>query len=263
MFEFLSESDLESGMNNYGEIARACTCISKLCRTDFRHATYGKEPTDTWHVFILLGEWPHFDWSQISFILFLSPSFSIPLPSTPFFLFSSQRERSQPQTWIQTSDTHTHTQTERFMQLMLFMPHSAQNYSKPKGSTYTRHENLHKNKRRKRSIKEEKRKRRRRAAVGTALAPVTLSNCSLSLFLALCFQNTRVPQSLGTAASQILVLNDVRNMAFWRVTASTPLWRPTLAMRLRAQKHGTDSHWRLSIRRAGERKSCMCWLWIP
>lgn len=43
----------------------------------------------------------------------------------------------------------------------------------------------------------------------------------------LCFQkNTGAPQSLGTAASQILVLNDVRNMAFWRATASAQLWRP-------------------------------------
>lgn len=113
-------------------------------------------------------------------------------------------------------------------------------------------------------IKEEKavwRKKRgnegggRRAAVGTALAPLTLSNCSLSF----CFQKTTgVPQSLGTAVSQILVLNDVRNMAFWRATASTQLWRPslrlTLAMRLQAQKHGTVSHWHLSIRRDGGKK---------
>lgn len=57
----------------------------------------------------------------------------------------------------------------------------------------------------------------KRAAVGKALAPLTLSNCSLSPFS----KNTGVPQSLGTAASQILVLNDVRNMAFWGATAST------------------------------------------
>lgn len=42
-------------------------------------------------------------------------------------------------------------------------------------------------------------------------------------------KNTRVPHSLGTAATQILVLNDVRNMAFWRATACTRLWRLTLA----------------------------------
>ena len=94
----------------------------------------------------------------------------------------------------------------------------------------------------------------------------TLKLQPLSLSLSLCVFT--VPQSLGTAASQILVLNDVRNMAFWRATASAQLRRPslrlTVAVRLQAQKHGTVSHWHLSIRRTGgEIKSCLCGLWIP
>lgn len=94
----------------------------------------------------------------------------------------------------------------------------------------------------------------RKAALGTTLAPLTFSNCSLSLFS----KNTGAPQSLGTAASQILVLNDVRNMAFLRATASTQLWRPclrlTLAMCLHTQKHGSVSHWLLSIQTSRGKK---------
>ena len=59
--------------------------------------------------------------------------------------------------------------------------------------------------------------------MGTAPSPLMLSNCRLSPSFCLSLlskkikkerKNKRAPQSLGTAASQILVLNDVRNMAF-------------------------------------------------
>ena len=61
--------------------------------------------------------------------------------------------------------------------------------------------------------------------MGMAPSPLMLSNCHLSLSLSLLSlsfrrkkkrerKKNRAPQSLGTAASQILVLNDVRNMAF-------------------------------------------------
>lgn len=175
-----------------------------------------------------------FDWSHISsfFIsIMISPSFffSFAILTIPF---PSQKERSQPQTWIQTSDTHRHTHKHTHEERGLYCscllcriqhkttvspkdPHTPD----MKWCTKIKEENAVK--------KEGRRKRRRRAVVGTALAPVALSNCSLSLLSSSLFKkkknqkNTRAPQSLGTAASQILVLNDVRNMAFWGVTAST------------------------------------------
>lgn len=83
-----------------------------------------------------------------------------------------------------------------------------------------------------------------------AVAPLMLSNCSLSLSV--------FKKRWGTAASQILVLNDVRNMPLWRSTTSAQLWRPslrlTLAVLLQAQKQGTVSHWHLSMQRAGGKK---------
>lgn len=45
-------------------------------------------------------------------------------------------------------------------------------------------------------------------------------------------ENSRVPLSVGTAARQILVLNDVRNVPFWRATVSTQLWRLAQLLRL-------------------------------
>lgn len=163
-----------------------------------------------------------FDWSHISsfFIsIMISPSFFFSFAILTI-LFPSQKECSQPQTWIQTSDTHKHTHEERGLYcscLLRRIQHKTTVSPKDphtpdmKWCTKIKEENAVK--------KEGRRKRRRRAVVGTALAPVALSNCSLSLLSSSLFKkkppkNTRAPQSLGTAASQILVLNDVRNMAF-------------------------------------------------
>ncbi len=220
---------------------------------------------------INLGERPWFDWSQISlslsfcllFSFCLLLDLSIILSTSPihtFFLFHpvesvpSHRLESRPHT--KHTHTHIHTQrerkrgeSERFMNFMLFMPYSVQNHSKPKGSACTRHENLHKNKRRERSMDVKGGKKKKEGCSGNGSG----SSDTLKLqLLSLCFQKTTgVPQSLGTAVSQILVLNDVRNKAFCRATASTQLWRPslrlTLAMSLQAQKNGTVSHWHLSI----------------
>lgn len=116
-------------------------------------------------------------------------------------------------------------------------------------------------------IHSRKKRKGRKEEDGGGQEWVQLSNCSLPFRLFTPpsknkIKNSRVPLSVGTAARQILVLSDVRNVAFWRATVSTQLWRLSQAACLQAQKHDAVSR-RLSIQRAGKRKSCMRRPWIP
>lgn len=154
----------------------------KVRRTNSRRAAVREELTDTWHMFVLLAEWPS-ALTRLIFLPFSSPSWSLhlsslPLPFSPSFFHHrtsvhSHRLRSRPQ-------THTHAREKRGLYCSCLLcriqhkttvspkdPHTAD----MKWCTKIKEENAVK--------KEGRRKRRRRAVVGTALAPVALSNCSL------------------------------------------------------------------------------------
>lgn len=158
------------------------------------------------------------------------------------------------------------------------MPHSAQTHSKPRGSACSRHENLRKKYKKKEQHRGKNRGKEEGGLQWERLCLLWCSQIAVSLppSVSLCFKKkgerkkSRAPQSLGTAASQILVLNDVRSMAFVESHSlcsalETQSWDSHRRCVFRQQTRGTGSHRHLSIQRAGGGgvKSCMCWLWIP